>query len=243
MKIALLGYGKMGKAIESIALERGHEIGLKVDESNANYSASALQGHDVAIEFSRPETATANIGQCLAAQVPVVVGTTGWYHEFETIAEQVQQKQGSLFYATNFSVGVNLFFQINQRLAELMNDWSEYAVHMEEIHHVHKLDSPSGTAITLAEQITHRLDRKNAWSEGREATDHEINITSKREAEVPGTHSIQYRSGIDQITITHEAFNRKGFATGSVLAAEWILGKTGIFTMNDLLDLRQRTND
>lgn len=237
MNIALLGYGKMGKEIEKIALQRGHKVGLKIGSQNAEYSSDDLQGHDVAIEFSRPETAVNNIQKCLTATVPVVVGTTGWYSDFEAISEAVMDQDGALFHATNFSIGVNLFFQINQQLARLMNDWPEYEVSMEEIHHVHKLDSPSGTAITLAKQIIDGLAHKSSWAEGRKAATNEIQIEAKREAEVPGTHSIRYGSDIDRITITHEAHSRKGFATGAVLAAEWIVGKTGIFTMNDLLKL------
>lgn len=237
MNIALLGYGKMGREIEKIALERGHTVGLKVGSKEASFTVQDLQGHDLAIEFSRPGTATANIHKCLEAGIPAVVGTTGWYDDFEAISQAVQEQEGALFHATNFSIGVNLFFQINQRLARLMNDWSSYAPSMEEIHHVHKLDSPSGTAITLAEQIIAQLDRKSAWAEDRPAKEDEVQIEARREAEVPGTHSIRYQSEIDTITITHEAHNRKGFATGAVLAAEWVLGKTGIFTMNNLLDL------
>lgn len=235
MNIALLGYGKMGKEIESIALQRGHSIVLKVDENNAtSFTIDDLKKADVAIEFSTPHTVISNIKKCFDASLPVVVGTTGWYDEFEMIQELCLQKNGALFHATNFSLGVNLFFKVNSYLAELMNKYDTYNVEMEEIHHIHKLDKPSGTAISLANQILEKIERKKQWS----ITDksHEtLFIKDVREGEVPGTHIIKYTSAVDDIEIMHKAHNRKGFALGAVIAAEYIKAKKGIFTMNDLI--------
>lgn len=235
MNIALLGYGKMGKEIESIALQRGHSIVLKVDESNAsNFTNEELKKADVAIEFSTPHTVIANIKKCFDAQVPIVVGTTGWYDSFKEIETECKQKNTSLFHATNFSLGVNLFFKVNSYLAELMNKYDSYNVEMEEIHHIHKLDKPSGTAISLANQVLDKIDRKKNWS----ITDNNsetLFIKDVREGEVPGTHIIKYTSSVDDIEIMHKAHNRKGFALGAVIAAEYIKGKKGIFTMNDLI--------
>ncbi|MDF2449207.1 MAG: dihydrodipicolinate reductase [Bacteroidota bacterium] len=235
MKIALLGYGKMGKEIEAIALQRGHQIVLKVDEHNAStFTQEELQSADVAIEFSTPHTVIENIKKCIAAKVPVVIGTTGWYEEFEMIQELCLQKEGSLFHATNFSLGVNLFFKVNSFLAELMNKYASYDVEMEEIHHIHKLDKPSGTAISLANQVLEKIERKKNWSITAQNPD-TLYIKDVREGEVPGTHIIKYKSAVDDIEIMHKAHNRKGFALGAVLAAEFIIGKKGIFTMNDLI--------
>lgn len=235
MNIALSGYGKMGKEIEAMALQRGHKIVLKTGRSNAgSITAEDFRKADVVIEFSTPDTVIANIQTCLEAQVPVVVGTTGWYDAFETIAEECLQKDGALFHATNFSLGVNLFMKVNSYLAELMNTYDSYDVEMEEIHHIHKLDKPSGTAITLAKQVLENIERKKNWS----ITEHHpetLFIKDVREGEVPGTHIIKYRSEIDDIEIMHKAHNRKGFALGAVIAAEYIIGKKGIFTMNDLI--------
>jgi 4-hydroxy-tetrahydrodipicolinate reductase len=235
MNIALSGYGKMGKEIEAIALQRGHSIVLKTGRANADsVSAEDFRKADVVIEFSTPHTVIGNIQKCLDAQVPVVVGTTGWYDSFETIAEECLQKDGALFHATNFSLGVNLFMKVNSYLAELMNRYDTYDVEMEEIHHIHKLDKPSGTAITLANQVLEQIGRKKNWS----ITDHNpetLFIKDLREGEVPGTHIIKYTSDIDDIEIMHKAHNRKGFALGAVIAAEYIIGKKGIFTMNDLM--------
>ena len=235
MNIALLGYGKMGKEIESIALQRGHTIVLKVDESNSiTFTIEDLKKADVAIEFSTPQTVSANIKKCLNAQVPVAVGTTGWYDEFEMIQELCLQKNGALFHATNFSLGVNLFFKMNTYLAELMNKYDSYNVEMEEIHHIHKLDKPSGTAISLANQILEKIERKKQWSITDNSSE-TLFIKDVREGEIPGTHIIKYTSAIDEIEIMHKAHNRKGFALGAVIAAEYIKGKKGIFTMNDLI--------
>lgn len=235
MKIILLGYGKMGKEIEKIALDRKHEIILKVDESNAgSITKEQLSAGDVAIEFSTPHTVISNIYKCFEANLPVVVGTTGWYNEFDKIKKDCESKNQTLFYASNFSVGVNLFFKVNKYLAELMSNYNDYEVSMEEIHHIHKLDKPSGTAITLANQILEKIKRKKDWS--IEAKNPEtLFIKDVREGEVPGTHIIKYSSAIDDIEIMHKAHNRKGFATGAVLAAEFLEGKKGIYTMEDLV--------
>ena len=235
MNIALLGYGKMGKEIESIALQRGHAIVLKVDETNAlTFTIDDLKKADVAIEFSTPHTVISNIKKCFEAQVPIIVGTTGWYDAFKEIETECQQKNGTLFHATNFSLGVNLFFKVNSYLAELMNKYDSYNVEMEEIHHIHKLDKPSGTAISLANQLLDKIERKKDWSitETKEDT---LFIKDIREGEVPGTHIIKYTSAVDDIEIMHKAHNRKGFALGAVIAAEYIKGKKGIFTMSDLI--------
>ncbi len=241
MKIALIGYGKMGKTIERIALERNHEIVLRVNQANADsYTNDELKQADVAIEFSKPHTAVANILRCIEHQVPIVVGTTGWLEQLDHVKKIGAEKNGAVFYASNFSIGVNLFFQLNERLAALMHPHTQYDVHMEEIHHIHKLDSPSGTALTLAQGIFKNMSRKTRWeeTENEHATSSEtLAIHSRREGEVPGTHSIIYTSAVDQITITHEAFNREGFAQGAVVAAEFILGKKGMFGMKDLLAL------
>ena len=235
MKLVLLGYGKMGKEIEQIALKRNHEIVLKVDENNANsITPSDLQKGDVAIEFSTPHTVLNNINVCFDAGLPIVVGTTGWYDNFNNIKKSCDQKQGGLFYASNFSLGVNLFFKVNQYLAELMNKYDDYEVSMEEIHHIHKLDKPSGTAITLANQIIEKIERKKNWSI-TEQTASTLSIKDVRQGEVPGTHIIRYQSPIDDIEISHKAHSRKGFALGAVVAAEFLHGKKGIYTMTDII--------
>jgi 4-hydroxy-tetrahydrodipicolinate reductase len=235
MNIALLGYGKMGKEIEMIALQRGHSIVLKVDETNAaTFTTSNLQKADVAIEFSTPTSVIQNIKKCFEANVPIVIGTTGWYDSYQEIAKECLQKNASLFHSTNYSLGVNLFFKLNSYLAELMNKYDSYNVGIQEIHHIHKLDKPSGTAISLANQILDKIERKQQWSI-TENNSNTLYIEDKREGEVPGTHIIKYTSAIDDIEIMHKAHNRKGFAQGAVIAAEYIIGKKGIFTMNDLI--------
>lgn len=233
MKIALLGYGKMGKSIEEISLKRNHTIALA---TNDPVSENDLSNADVAIDFSVPSSAVDNIKKCFSVNVPVVVGTTGWYDRFDEVCQLCTQGGYSLFHATNFSVGVNIFFEINKKLAELMNPQQNYDVQMTEIHHIQKLDSPSGTAITLAEGILSKLDRKSGWAEGTQVSSM-INITSKREGMVPGTHIITYENEIDKIEIIHEAKGRIGFATGAVLAAEFLQEKKGVYTMKDLLNL------
>ncbi len=238
MKIVLLGYGKMGKEIEKIALDRKHEIILKVDENNHNsITKEQLAAGDVAIEFSTPHTVEENIYKCFNANLPIVVGTTGWYDNFEKITAGCKKGNHALFHATNFSIGVNLFFKVNKYLAELMNNYPDYNVSMEEIHHIHKLDKPSGTAITLAEQVIEKLNRKTKWSidPAQKQDDSALFIEDKREGEVPGTHILKYTSPIDDIEIMHKAHNRKGFALGAVMAAEFLHNKKGIYTMSDLI--------
>ena len=235
MKIALLGYGKMGKEIEAIALQRHHTIILKVDETNsASITKADLQQADVAIEFSTPHTVISNIKKCLDAQLPIVVGTTGWYDSFNDIENECQQKNGTLFHSTNFSLGVNIFMKVNSYLAELMNKYVNYDVSMEEIHHIHKLDKPSGTAITLANQVLNKIERKKNWSI-TDTNPETLFIKDVREGEVPGTHIIRYTSAVDDIEIMHKAHNRQGFALGAVIAAEYIYNKKGIFTMENLM--------
>lgn len=232
MKIALLGYGRMGKAIEKIAVERGHEIVLKVDIDNSNYD---LTNVDVAIDFSSPDAAFDHLKSCIENGVPVVSGTTGWLSKYEEIVSFCKEKNGAFIYASNFSIGVNLFFNLNEYLAKMMQNIEGYDIAMEEIHHIHKLDAPSGTAISLAEQII-KNSSKEQWSlENKSEKD--IFIDVKREDEVPGTHTIAYSSNVDSIEIKHTAFNRTGFALGAVFAAEWLTGKKGIYTMKDVLHL------
>ena len=219
MKIAILGYGKMGQAIEKIALQRGHEIILKTNSQNPA-DTSDFSAVEVAIDFSTPDTAFSNISSALTQGIPVISGTTAWL-EKQTEAEQLAMENNTAFlYASNFSIGVNLFFELNKKLAQLMSNHEQYQASMKEVHHIHKLDAPSGTAISLAEDM-----------QG------EIHIESERTGEVPGTHIITYQSGIDSIEIKHEAHNRQGFALGAVLAAEWIKDKKGVFSMSDMLNL------
>lgn len=238
MKIALIGYGKMGKEIEKIALDRGHEIVLKIDVTNPeDLTIANLQNADVAIEFTVPASATANYKLCFEAGIPVVSGTTGWLEQLPQIKEMCKTLDGTFFYASNFSLGVNIFFALNKKLAELMSSRSEYTVEMKEIHHTQKLDAPSGTAITLAEGILENIPEKKAWVNHSTAKADELGIISEREGQVPGTHIINYDSEVDYIEITHCAKSRKGFAFGAVLAAEFSFGKKGILSMNDLLNL------
>jgi 4-hydroxy-tetrahydrodipicolinate reductase len=235
MNIALIGYGKMGKEIESIAIKRGHSVVLKINSSNTqSITTEDLKKADVAIEFSTPHTVLQNIERCLEAGLPIVVGTTGWYEHFAEIKKHCAEKNGSLFHATNFSLGVNLFFKVNTYLAELMNKYEDYNVSMEEIHHIHKLDKPSGTAITLANQVIDKITRKTRWSIDEKDAD-TLFIKDIREGEVPGTHIIKYHSEIDDIEIMHKAHNRKGFALGAVVAAEFLQSKKGIYTMSDII--------
>ncbi len=236
MKIALFGYGKMGKELEKIALSRKNEIGLIVDLNNINsFSIEELKKCDAAIEFTTPDTAVSNIYKCFDAGVPVVVGTTGWLKQWDEVAKVCKEKNQTLFWASNFSVGVNLFFKLNEHLAKLMNSHKEYNVSLEETHHVHKKDSPSGTGITLAEGVLKNIPSKKNWVNNETNNAEELQIISKRIDEVPGTHSIRYSSDVDYIEIEHVAHSRKGFALGAVLAAEFIKGKKGIYGMDDLL--------
>ncbi len=232
MKIALLGYGRMGKEIEKIALERGHEIVLKV-QRDESYDISIA---DVAIDFSVPSAAFQNISNGIQHKVPVVSGTTGWLAQYNDAVALCNAHEGAFIYASNFSLGVNLFFDINAKVAQLLSRFDTYSTAIEEIHHTQKLDAPSGTAISLAEGIIANSNKKE-WSLDGTASDTNIPITAKRIPEVPGTHTISYTSSIDTISLTHTAHNRSGFALGAVVAAEWILGKKGVFTMKDVLNL------
>lgn len=236
MKIALLGYGKMGKEIERIALERGHEIVVKIDnEGDWQKQNTLLAEADVAIEFSTPQSTIKNIFRSFDVNVPVVVGTTGWMEELDHVRDVCEKNDQTLFYASNFSIGVNLFFEISNKLASLMNKQSEYNVSMEEIHHTEKLDSPSGTAIKLADGIISSFDKKKKWVNQSSDKENELGIVSKRIDKVPGTHTVLWSSEIDDIELKHTAHNRKGFALGAVMAAEWVSDKKGVFTMQDML--------
>jgi 4-hydroxy-tetrahydrodipicolinate reductase len=238
MKIALLGYGKMGKAIEQVALAKGHQIVLRKTQSN---SFDALDTADVAIDFSVPGAAVANITAALKAGIPIVSGTTGWLDDYAAMVNLCEQNNGSFIYGSNFSLGVNLFFELNQYLAKLMVDFPEYKISMKEIHHTQKLDAPSGTALSLAKQIIDCSDY-SSWALS-DAADHEIMITAERTENVPGTHSIFYDSPIDSIEITHTAHSRQGFADGAVRAAEWLIGKRGVYSMRDVLGFDNKTKD
>ncbi|HEX7367985.1 MAG TPA: 4-hydroxy-tetrahydrodipicolinate reductase [Pelobium sp.] len=242
MKLALIGYGKMGKMIESIALDRNHEIVLIIDQDNATeLTAENLRKADVAIEFSTPDTVLNNIETCIKAGVPLVVGTTGWYGQLQKIKDDCLAANSAIMYGSNFSVGVNIFFKANQALAKIMNNFSDqYDVALEEIHHIHKLDSPSGTAITIAEDILKEFDSKKEWVDVQadgEVTNYKpdsLIIASYREGEVPGTHSVIYDSDVDRIEFKHVAHSRQGFALGAVLAAEWLKGKTGFYSVKEM---------
>ena len=238
MKIALIGYGKMGKMIEQIAMERGHEVILKIDINNQHeLTLENLKKADTAIEFTIPSSAIANYNSCFDAGIPVVSGTTGWLDKKEEVYSSCRSKNGTFFYASNFSVGVNIFFLINEKLAHLMSTHNEYTVEMKEIHHTQKLDAPSGTAITLAEGIIKNIPRKTKWVNQPTNKQEEVGIISEREGQVPGYHAIRYESAVDTIEIIHNAKSRAGFALGAVLAAEFSFGKKGILGMNDLLNL------
>jgi len=236
MKIALLGYGKMGHAIEEIAVQKGHEIVLRItDENLEELTKENIQKADVAIEFTNPQSAVQNILFCLNERVPVVCGTTGWLVQLKSVEEKCKQINGSFLYASNFSVGVNIFFELNKKLAALLKPHRFYNVAIEEIHHTQKKDAPSGTAITLAEQIIETSDKKNKWINSDTKDENELSIISKRIDEVAGTHSVKYSSTVDDIEIIHTAHNRKGFAEGAVLAAEFLIDRKGIFSMKDVL--------
>jgi 4-hydroxy-tetrahydrodipicolinate reductase len=232
MKIALLGYGKMGQVIERIALERGHEIVLKKDENN---TYEGLTNADVAIEFSVPSAAVSNISSCFNANIPVISGTTGWLESYDEMLALCKEKNGAFISSSNFSLGVNIFFELNEHLAKIMSKFDSYRVEMEEIHHTQKLDAPSGTAISLAKGVIENSAYTNWTLDSPEAK--QIHIEAKRIENVPGTHTVTYSSPIDTIEIKHTAHNREGFALGAVIAAEWIIGKQGDFTMKDVLEL------
>jgi len=260
MKIALIGYGKMGHIIEEIALSRGHEVVCAIDINNQeDFESEAFRTADVAIEFTTPKTCFGNVAKCLEAGVPVVVGSTGWYDQLPQVKADVEKANGSLFWASNFSIGVNVFVAMQKFMARIMNGYPQYDVTLEETHHIHKLDSPSGTAITIANAITDNLDRKQTWKETAAIWQHEdrsvdvarnaevgtafqkhnadeLEVIAFRRGEVPGIHTVVYDSEVDTITMTHSAKSRRGFALGAVVAAEWMKdGKKGVYTMTDLM--------
>ncbi len=230
MNIALLGYGKMGKAIEKFALKKGHKIVLKTDSNTQNFNLDTI---DVAIDFSIPKMAFKNIKICLENNVPIISGTTGWLKKYDEIITLCKEKNGSFIYASNFSLGVNLFFELNEKLANLMKAY-DYDISLEEIHHTQKLDAPSGTAITLTKPILENFNKKK-WTLGVTNNDNELLIEAKRIENVPGTHIVKYESKIDKIEIKHTAKSRDGFALGAIIAAEWLVDKKGVFTMKDVL--------
>ncbi len=236
MRIVLIGYGKMGKEIERLALGRGHSIVARIDVDNAQELANlSANDVDVAIEFSNPASAFANIYTCIQKQIPVVCGTTGWLEKKSEIEQATAAHDATFFYASNYSIGVNLFFQLNRSLAKLMAPHKEYDIYTNEIHHLEKKDSPSGTAITIAEGIIDAYSERTQWVNNEIPQANEVPIWSQRESTIPGTHTVKYISKVDQIEITHEAFSREGFALGAVIAAEWIQGKKGILGMEDML--------
>jgi 4-hydroxy-tetrahydrodipicolinate reductase len=238
MKIALIGYGKMGKAIEEIALEKGHEIVLKIDVGNSDeFTKENLQRADAAIEFTGPHSAFDNVKKCIEFGVPVISGSTGWLDKWNEISAMCETHNGCLVYSSNYSIGVNLFFELNKQLAKLMEPYDAYDVQMTEIHHTEKKDAPSGTAITLADQILSNIGRKNQWVNRPSANATDLVIRSERIDPAPGTHTVTYDSPIDTIEITHTAHTRKGFASGALLAAEFAKNKSGIFTMKEVLGL------
>lgn len=239
MKLALIGYGKMGKAVAQIAMQRGHQVVAKIDKIE---DISLVKGADCCIEFTAPHAAYKNLKFCIENNIPVVCGTTGWYDAYDELKDLVLEKKGALLTATNFSIGVNMFFKVNSVLANMMNNFNEYDITMEEIHHLQKIDHPSGTGISLAQGIVSNIDRINSYKgylEGEQVDPNntEVAILCKREPDIPGTHTIKYESDIDEIVITHRAKSRTGFATGAVVAAEWLLKNKGVFTMKDVLGL------
>ncbi|MBL0341751.1 MAG: 4-hydroxy-tetrahydrodipicolinate reductase [Bacteroidetes bacterium] len=244
MKLALIGYGKMGKELEKAALSRGHEVVLKVNSENSlSIKPINLDSADVAIEFSTPKAVPGNIRMCFSSGLPVVVGTTGWYEELDAIKNECINGNQSMIYASNFSIGVNILFELNRMMANIMNHQPDYDVSIEEIHHSHKLDSPSGTALVLAKDIISLLERKERWIDidpdsNEETHKHpgDLTINSMRLGEVIGTHIVKYRSNVDKLELRHEAYNRTGFAEGAIIAAEWLMNKKGCFTMQDLLN-------
>lgn len=237
MKIALIGYGKMGQTIEKIALDRGHEIALIIDVKNADsVSVEQLKEVDVAIEFTNPDAAVNNYLLCFEAGVPVVSGTTGWLEQEAYVMDKMKAYNGTFFYASNFSLGVNLFFALNKKLGAMMNRFPDYDVDMVEVHHTQKLDAPSGTAITLAEGLFETLDKKSEWTLGK-AEDNQVHIDAERRGDVPGIHTVKYESDVDEIVITHSAKSRQGFALGAVISAEFAYDKKGALNMQDLLNL------
>ncbi len=233
MNILLVGYGKMGRTIERIAQQRGHRIAGKIDIDNPGDLDTVTA--DVAIEFSHPDAAYDNVKKCLLRGIPVVCGTTGWLSRKDEIESLTKEKGATFFYASNYSLGVNLFFKLNEQLAKMMNQFSSYDVTIDETHHTEKKDAPSGTAITLAEGVIQHLGRKKQWAKAGSGTPEDLTIESFRESEVPGTHVVKYASAMDDIEIKHTAHTREGFALGAVMVAEWLPGKTGVLDMNDFL--------
>ncbi len=239
MKVALVGYGKMGQAIGAILKNRGHEIPLIIDKDNPeDLCAEKLAGIDVAIEFSTPHTAYGNIVKLIENNVPVVCGTTAWLDKYDEVVALCEKHKGAFFYASNYSIGVNLTFKLNEMLSRMMNRFEDYDVTLNEIHHTQKLDAPSGTAITLAEGIIAGADRLKKWQLGTTCESDTLEVNAQRRSTVPGTHTVVWESAIDKITIEHEAKSREGFAQGAVMASEFLCGRSGIFTMDDLLDLK-----
>lgn len=238
MNIALVGYGKMGRIIETVALSRGHQIVIRIDLENAvDLNAENISKADVVIEFTGPHSALSNLEKCMEFGIPTVSGSTGWLENYPLIEKKCREKNGSFLYASNFSVGVNIFFEINKHLAQLMSVQSEYEVTVTEIHHTQKKDAPSGTAITIAEQILDTVPRKHRWVNHISDNPEDLEIISERTDPYPGLHKVSYQSAIDEIEITHNAHNRNGFALGAVLAAEFIKDRKGIFTMKEVLGL------
>lgn len=236
MKIALIGYGKMGRAVEKIALEQGHEVMLRADSSlDLRQATAQLHLADAAIEFSRPAAAFQNVAACLEAGIPVVSGTTGWNDRLADAVQLCSEKEGAFFHASNFSVGMHLFMEVNRMLARLVNRQPQYELRIEETHHIQKLDAPSGTAVTLAELLLRELESKTHWTKEETSPPKALPIISHRQGEVPGIHSAVYTSPIDTITLTHEAHSREGFAAGALQAAGWIIGRKGFFGMRDML--------
>lgn len=233
MKIALFGYGKMGKVIEKIAKNRGHKIIYRIDENSINYD---LKKVDVAIDFSTPKAAFSNINMALENSIPIISGTTGWLDNYNKAVKLCNEKNGAFLYASNFSLGVNIFFEINRQLAKIMSNHPEYVIKMKEIHHIEKIDAPSGTAITLAESIIKETDYQK-WSLNKDFKENEISIEVQRLSDKTGTHEVIYKSDIDEIKIKHAAVNREGFGLGAVIAAEWLIGKKGVFSMKDVLNI------
>lgn len=236
MNIAIIGYGKMGKSVEAVAQKRGHEVTHRFTSTDT-FTAADLEGADAAIEFSQPEAAFDNIIKCLEARIPVAVGTTGWYERYGELEDACRSTNGTILHATNFSLGVNIFFEINRQLAAIMERYDAYDADMEETHHTQKIDSPSGTAITLAKDVLSAVSRKTAYVNREAQNAEELGVVSHRVADVPGTHVVRWTSDIDTLELRHTAHNREGFATGAVIAAEWLQGRHGIYTMNDLLNL------
>ena len=233
MKIALFGYGKMGKIVEKIAKNRGHEIICKIDKNSSHYDLNKV---DIAIDFSTPKSALSNINKALENCIPIISGTTGWTEQYNEAVKLCNEKNGAFLYASNFSLGVNIFFEINRKLAKTMNNYTEYKIKMKEIHHIEKIDAPSGTAITLAGSIIEETNYKK-WSPGNDFKENEISIESQRLSDNNGTHEVIYKSKIDEIKIKHVANNRDGFGLGAIIAAEWLIGKKGVFSMKDVLNI------